>query len=165
MVGRGHTKIDLSPLRDIVKDVSNGRSPEMKACYRKWGKRYETFIRRDFVKQSRGGMRWPKLSPATIKARKKKGKGAMILRDTGTLLNALTIGAPGNHFSLEKNGCTIGFGGSTSHPEGKASIADIARFHDEGTNKLPRRQILINPDQATVDGMGIDVKTAISRMK
>lgn len=164
MARRYHTRIDLSPLRGIIKAIAQGRSVPMRWCFQQWGKRYGVFIRGDFKRQSGGGGRWPVLSPETIARRKKEGKGAKILRNLGHLLTALDIGAPGNRFELMKTGCLFGFGGPAKHPGGKARIADIARFHDEGTNRLPQRKIIVPPDGATVAAMGGDLKRAISRM-
>ena len=165
MIERFHATVDLTPLKKHVEAISRGSSTPIQRCHRRWGKRYEAFIRRDFTRQSSGGGRWPALDPATVARRRKEGVGAKILRDTGTLLAALTIGAPGNVFKLEKDGCLFGFGGPARHPGGKARIADIARFHDSGAGTLPQRQIIVPPDAATIAGMESDVKWAIDQLK
>lgn len=163
-----HSRIDLSPLRKLVDQIAAGRLDALQQCYRRWGHRYEAFVRRRFVKNSSGGGDWPKLKSTTMKARRsgtRKGKGVQILRDTGTVHAALSIGAKGNHFQLLRDGCEFGFGGTAAHPEGHASIADIARFHDQGAGHLPKRQIIVEPDAATVAAMAEDVKWAINRVK
>ena len=147
--------------------------------FKQWGARYLTFAKRRFVKMSRGG--WKPLAASTIKGRrgpgksrraKRGGRGAKtttrggaknvsILRDTGTLLNALSIGAPGNLFKPIVAGIRVGFGGPSRHEGGQASIRDIAYFHDTGAGRLPRRQIIVGPDGPTVKRMKADVLRAI----
>ena len=84
--------------------------------------------------------------------------------DTGTLYNALTIGNPGNWLEDVKNGVKFGFGGPSRHPSGSATIADIAKFHDTGDG-VPKRQIIVEPDSATVAAMVEDFKRAMKRIK
>lgn len=151
------TTIDLKPLQALVNKIQNGSDPRLQAVFKVWGRQYESFIRKRFIKLAKGGAdadgySWPKLSPMTIAGRRKgKGKSGNveILRDTGTLLNALTIGAPGNHFNPLKDGFEYGFGGSAKHPSG-FTITDLAIAHDEGKGRLPERKILVPPDQETM---------------
>lgn len=163
-----------------------GRQPggPVDAMFRQWGKRYLTFTRRRFVAQSRGGGEWRPLAPSTIKARrggkrrrtrsprartKTTTRGSAtaatvaILRDTGTLFKALTIGLPGNLFQRIKDGIKVGFGGPARHPGGKATIRDIAVFHNEGKG-VPKRQILVRPDSALIAAMMRDAQRAVQRM-
>ena len=89
-----------------------------------------------------------------------------ILRDTGTLFGALDVGGRGTLFKDLPNGIRVGFSGTTRHPKGKATLADIAGFHDQGGKggRPPQRQILVAPDQATVRGMLADAERATARM-
>jgi hypothetical protein len=150
--------------------------------FKQWGARYLAFARRRFTEQSRGGGEWPDLAPATKKARRgggrrktrskrartkttSRGTGRKfaILKDTGTLFNALTIGAPGNLFRRVNGGIRVGFGGPATHPDGDATIRDIAVFHDQGDG-VPKRQIIVPPDRPTQIGMQGDTQRAVQRL-
>lgn len=97
---------------------------------------------------------------------------AAILRDTGILFAALQpqfVGAPGQLQERLPNGIRVGIGGPSAHPDaggkgGRVTIGDIAFFHDQGLGRNPRRQIIVEPDQATLDAMVRDLDTAIARM-
>jgi len=133
--------------------------------FTRWVKRYESFAKRRFVKMSRGG--WKPLAASTLKGRrggKGKRRKAAILIDTGTLVKSLTIGATGNMIEWLRNGVRYGIGGPAKHPDGKATIADIARFHDSGKGRLPKREIIVAPDAATVNAMKRDVKSAVTAL-
>lgn len=95
--------------------------------------------------------------------------GVSILRDTGTLFNALSIGAYGNVNKAIPNGVRFGFtdvihGTLNVAKPSFATIAEIAGYHNAGGNRgnnPPQRLILAPPDQTTIRGMGIDMKNAI----
>lgn len=152
-------RFDLSPLKWLVKQFQ-GFLPD--PLPKQWGVRYSAFLRRRFVRMSGGG--WTPLAESTKAARRLAGKGAKILRDTGTLLSALTIGHAGNLFKKIRGGVRFGFGGGASHPDGGATIAQIARWHDAGSGNLPQRQIVVEPDAKTIRGMAGDVKRSVVRV-
>lgn len=156
-------RLNVNGLNRFGREVrrSFGGGP-IDAMYKKWGARYLAFVRRRFVKFSRGGGDWAPLDPQTVKRRRKgKGRGgAATLRDTGTLLTALTVGSPGNLFKRTSRGIRVGFGGPSRHPDGKATIADIARFHDAGSGDLPQRSIIVAPDAPTITRMNADAAAA-----
>ncbi len=178
--------IDMSPLKrfqaEMNRSVRSGQlTGPIGTMFKQVGALYLTFTRRRFIRMSRGG--WKPLKASTIKARRggkrratrspqartkttTRGSAAnvSILRDTGILLNALTIDAPGNLFRGIRGGIRVGFGGPARHPEGKATIRDIAVAHDEGRGRLPKRQILARPDTQTVSQMQGRVKVAIQRL-
>lgn len=92
-----------------------------------------------------------------------------ILRDTGTLFNALSPafhGAPGAIEQEIPGGIRVGYGGPHrySGKGSKASIADIASFHQEGAGHLPIRQIIVAPPQAVVDAMASDMDRALKQL-
>jgi len=96
---------------------------------------------------------------ALRKAAASGGGQVAILRDTGTLFSALDpifVNVPGAHEKLLAKGIEVGFGGPQKHPKGKATIADIAAFHQFGGTNLPRREILVDPDDGTMTGMVTD---------
>ena len=166
-----------------VAGAVGGDGEPMRWVFRQWGARYLTFARQRFVRYSRGGGDWKPLAPSTLKQRRGakrrrtrsrrahtktttrgSARRVAILRDTSTLLNALTIGAPGNLYKLIRKGIRVGFGGPSRHPKGKMTIRDIAVAHDEGQGRLPKRQILVEPDQRTVTGMLSDLRRGVQRL-
>jgi len=70
-----------------------------------------------------------------------------ILIDTGTLMATLSpkLGRPGQYENHIPYGIQVGFGGPGQHPKGKATIADIAVFHQFGRGHNPVREILVDP--------------------
>ena len=125
----------------------------------------------DFVKSysaPRNIKMGPRVSMTSVgRGRKRKAVGitVSILRDTGTLLNALTFGNPGNIVKGRRGGIDVGFGGPARHGKGQgASIVDIAWFHHSGAGHLPRRRILVDPDDRTRRSMIADGQRALQRL-
>ena len=160
---------DLEPLKKIMAlEDPTGRIEE---AFRTWGVIYRAAMQERFMIFSRGGGDWPPLAPSTIAGRRhgkggkhKRGKKALararasgggqvsILYDTGLLYAALDPNfgpLPGQYQEILKNGLRVGFGGPGAYPEGGATIADIAGFHQEGGPKLPQRKILVDPPEET----------------
>jgi hypothetical protein len=144
--------------KGFVGSAAAGFGGPIGRAIKQWGVRYLTETKRRFVKNSGGGGEWPGLKKITkrratgtrrrkvdSKERKAAEKKVKILRDTGTLFRALSIGNPGNLFKRIRGGVRVGFGGPSKHPDGEATIRDIAVFHDEGKGDLPKRQILHKP--------------------
>jgi len=172
--------IRLDGLKRFVSLVNNGLQKEtsgpMDSFLKRVGIRYLAFVRRRFVRFSRGGGDWKPLSLATIKQRRGKKRrrtraGARaktttrgsairpaILRDTGTLLNALTVNAPGNLLKRIPYGVRVGFGGPARHPGGKATIRDIAAFHNIGKG-VPKRRIIVEPTRELHNNIQRDLRT------
>jgi hypothetical protein len=106
---------------------------------------------------------------ASVAKRKALGLALVvsILRNTGTLFAALNPVFTRKPGALEESipfGVRVGYGGPAKHPKGKASIADIAGFHNAGAGHLPRRQIIVPPDQRTIDGMVADMERGMKRL-
>lgn len=95
------------------------------------------------------------------------GKGISILWDTGVLFGALSAEPTGTGGWIERElpqGIEVGFGGPTQHGDGKATIADIALFHQEGGPNLPQRKIIVEPPERVVKAMVKDLSRAIQRV-
>ena len=90
------------------------------------------------------------------------GAGTSILRDTGTLMNALSIGHSGNRIDKRIQAVAFGFRGA-KHPGGKVTVKDIATFHQTGAGPLPVRAILVQPDEPTRRGMLADGTRAMQQ--
>ena len=175
-------KVDIRGLTKFVKGIKAGSqisgSGPMNDMLKAWGSRYLVFAERRFSKFSRGGGDWKPLAESTKKARRGGGKRRKtrssrastkttsrgtgkkfgILWNTGQLVNALKKGGKGNLFKRVKGGIQVGFGGSAKHENklGKrsyATIAEIATHHNVGGGNLPRREILVKPDEATIRAM------------
>lgn len=153
--------IKLYRLRRFRQLAATGGGPFRK-LYKQWGARYRGFVRTRFVRFSRGGGSWPKL-----KSKRRRGAlgAAAILRDTGTLFAALQpvfIGSPGAIEQDIEFGIRVGYGGPHKHPSGAGvSIADIASFHQVGAGALPRREIIVAPDNTTIAAMKKDALRAL----
>lgn len=164
----------LIKLRRIIRKGLERASGPIRDAIRQWAYRYRGFAQERFDRFSKGRGDWPGLKASTIRQRRRgdkrargKRKRASILRDTGTIFSALEpnfIGAPGQ---LEKDipfGVRVGFGGPHKHPKGKATIADIAHFHQSGTGPLPKREIIVDPDRETQEGMAEDMESAFRKV-
>ncbi len=179
--GNNKVKLDLRRLKKFVREIESHRGAKINNMYKQWAARYLGFARRRFVKNSRGGGNWPGLKPATVRGRRsgrtkttsvkkrKTGGAVAILRNTGTLLGALEVGSGGN-FKRLRNGVRVGF---LSHSKAKTrtstgikpsslSIAKLAAIHNFGKGHMPKRQIIVDPDRQTVNGMIRDKKVAIN---
>ena len=178
----GTVKLDMRPLKRFAAEVrrdlrTNGSGP-IRQMLRQWGRRYLGFTKKRFLKLSRGGGDWKALAPSTIRGRRKPrgttarsktrrtGGKAAILRNTGTLVAALSVGGRGNMFKDIPNGVRVGFQGGVKHPSGKATIAEIAVFHNVGGRggKPPQRAILVEPDRATIRAMEQDGVRAVGKL-
>jgi hypothetical protein len=67
------------------------------------------------------------------------------------------LGAPGSFEQYEFFSVKTGFGGPAAHPQDKATIADIASFHNEGAPPhLPQRKIIVLPTPELLNLMSKD---------
>jgi len=157
-------------------------SPEFGAVRRQWSARVSAYTLRRFDQFSRGGGNWPALTTGTVRGRRggrskvsarssslartrdgglvNAGKNVSILKDTGTLRNALRLGSPGNASRDIKDGIEYGIAGGPatirvgSESIGKApTVGQIARWHQDGAGDNPKRLIVVRPDAATLRAM------------
>jgi hypothetical protein len=175
-------KVNLEPLKKWAEKIetacrngggAGGVSGAIGAAFRQWGARFRSFVQLRFDKFSKGGGDWKPLADSTKRARRGARKGAKgarsfaLLRDTGTLFMALTPEFKSEPGQLEEGipfGVRVGFGGPARHPNGTATIADIANFHQHGGPHLPMRKIIVPLDQHTVDLMSGDMQRAIDKL-
>jgi hypothetical protein len=93
--------------------------------------------------------------------------GVSILRDTGTMLNALNIGAAGNVLRREGPVMKYGIGGPAGHPGGKLTIGRLAVYHQLGGSipgRPPQREILVQPTAEVQRAMAQDASRAVRNM-
>lgn len=181
-------KVDLKPLIQFRKNVDqdlrsggqqSGGSPIANAI-KQWAVRYRAYIQERFYNYSLGGGDWPPLKISTIRARRgrkvkrgrsKIGLSAAILRDTGTLFNALSpefVNKPGAIQEDIPFGVRVGYGGPgtyTKKHKGNATIADIANFHQIGAGHLPIREIIVPPSEHVIELMQQDMERALTKMR
>lgn len=173
---RASIKIDLSELKKYQRHIDqdlraggqiSGGSPIANAL-RQWAVRYRAWIQERFLKYSRGGGDWKPIKKAT--ARRKKS--TLILQDTRTLFNALSpefTNKPGAISDTIPFGVRVGFGGPGKYTKKGggvgASIADVAHFHQVGAGLLPKREIIVKPDEQLLQQMAGDMERALIRMR
>lgn len=161
----------LQRYREVVEqDLRGGGAGPIRACMKQWAARYRSWAQERFTKFSRGGGDWPPLSPRTIAGRR-KGKGgglvAAILRNLGLLFQVLSptfAHKPGQLEEQISMGVRVGYGGPGSYPKGRATIADIASFHQMGGAHLPQRKIIVDPPQVLVGQMADDMTRALQKL-
>tara|TARA_Y100000310_G_scaffold171492_2_gene171695 strand:+ start:8505 stop:8951 length:447 start_codon:yes stop_codon:yes gene_type:complete len=78
---------------------------------------------------SLGGSKWKPLSARTLAGRKKSGRGAKILRDTGRLSMSFVSGGSSNIFRIGPQSVTVG------------TEVDYAEQHEKGID-VPKRKML-----------------------
>ena len=171
---------DLAKVKKFQKAFSKSPSPYVKAAYKQWGVRYLAWTKKRFIANSQGGGEWADLAESTIKQRragsrkhkKKSGKGyrkrnpkkVAILRDTNTLLAGLDVGNGGNLFKYINQGVRVGFAGKKHKGSKRATIREVAEFHQNGGKNLPKRQILHKPDKELTTSMVKDLDRAIMKV-
>lgn len=178
-------KVNLSRLRAFRSQIEAGwknTAGPFRDCFLQWGHRYRAAMQKRFVRFSRGGGDWPPLAESTRRRRMggrglgKRGRGKQharsgkfaILRDSGILFNTLEpefIGAPGQVQEAVPFGVKVGIGGPAMHKAGKASVAQIARFHQSGGPRLPKREIIVNAPAETIKMMRGDLINAVAKAK
>lgn len=168
-------RVNLKPLKNLTTGVTEGlRNPQsashIRDVLKKWAVRYRSFAQLRFDRFSKGRGDWQPLAPSTLRRRRKgKRKGvrkAAILRNTGTLFAVLDPTFTNQPGQLEKNipfGVTVGYGGPGRYPKGRATIADIASFHQEGGPHLPKRELIVTPDSRTLNAMAGDMTAAFRK--
>lgn len=174
-------------------DLSRSANGPVRQAVHQWAARFRSFTQERFDRFSKGGGSWPALALSTI-ARRRRGKTGRqtnrnslardtrrggrlvaaggvysILRDTGQLFAALTPFFSRKPGQLQQDipfGVRVGVGpdlyDSTSTQA--VTIQQIAQWHQEGAGHLPKREIIVPPDERTVSQMAADMERAIRRL-
>lgn len=131
-----------------------------------WGRIYRNYLQQRFKRNSRGGGgrggQWKGHAPSTIKRR---GRGAPILYETGTLQKEL-----GTHVepitTSRGIGVRIGYPPNTSHPTAKMTVARLAAIHQRGapSRNLPARPIVVFPPQRVLKEMSAKMRDALRQL-
>lgn len=164
--------LKLEPLKkfqkELERDLKQNTNGPIRKAIKQWAARFRSFVQERFDKYSKGGGDWAPLAESTKRGRR-GGAGAKhsILRDTGTLFAALAPEFRGGPGQLQEDipfGVRVGFGGPGLHPNGNATVADIAGFHQTGGPHLPQRKIIVEPDKKTTDKMAEDLERALKQL-
>jgi len=145
-------RFDLTGLKNLRRH-SRGQTGPFRRMWKQIGAQYLGFVRRRFIAFSKGGGDWADLAPSTKRQRrhgKGRGRAYAILRDTGLMVNALALGAPGSMLERHGRGIRVGFS-NRKHPESDFTFQDLADTHQRGnpSGNLPARPILVEPDERT----------------
>jgi hypothetical protein len=128
-----------------------------------WELVYRSFTRLRFAKFSKGGGDWAPLKPSTLKRRRGGGGNAAILRDTGAMFASLQ---PTTDSGSILQSTALPFGlrmdleGAKSYANGP-TLAEVATYHHKGGGRLPAREILVKPDQKTIESMASHAKRIV----
>ena len=147
-----------------------------------WAQRIRTFLLREFDKNSKGGGKWaplkrPRREPKPARIDKRNAEqvaiGAhfanqAILVDTGALRMALNPrehkpgGLEAIRIEGDKATLSVGWGGNDLNPPSKRhktkrsphiTISELAVIHHYGTQHIPARPLLVQPNEATMDAL------------
>ena len=122
-----------------------------------------SFEKRRFDRESQGGGEWPDIKESTKRARVRRAVGRvanirafldgtffLILRDLGTLRNALEPGDANNVRHDRPMGVEL------------EVTVPYARFHQEGTSHMPERAIFVDPDADTIGAIRADLENGVA---
>ena len=172
MIGlRIKVKVDTTPWKGLLRDFKQGRGRFWTQLRPLWALRYSAYLRRRYVRLSRGSGEWDDLANSTKRQRRGARRGSTgsrkfsVLVDTGILKQAVNVGAKGNLNKKLRDGIRFGIGGNTRHPEGKLTIGQLAVFHHEGNRRkgLPARPIIVAPDRKTNRALEQQMVRALKR--
>jgi hypothetical protein len=159
-----YVNLNLNPLRKYRKalrqELLTGTDPNNMLMT--FGRRYLAFLRDRFRINRAGGGEWPHLKPETIL--RTKGQRLGILHVTGAVFNALRQGQPGNLFKRIQYGVRVGLGGPAKHPNSDKTIAQIGIWHDQGTEHVPQRRIIVPPDAPLLKLCRDDAKRTVEKL-
>lgn len=118
-----------------------------------------------------GGGEWAELAPSTQRQRERLGYDPdrpILIRDA-TVYGALFPYATGNLFEVMSDGVRAGIGGGDIHPgyageRSTETIGQIAYWLHNGTEKMPARPILVEPEPDTLTAMGRAVTVTVATM-
>jgi hypothetical protein len=151
---------DLSAVRRMTQRaqrLSPTRQP-LRRGFETAAAHYLDDIRGRFLANSKGGGEWPDLAPSTKAARARRmgrrgGAGALsrfpILIETGALLRSLSPGQAGSIQRWLPDGIRVGSG------------VPYGVYHQHGTGRMPRRQVLHHPRGPTIERMRLTLSSAI----
>lgn len=166
----GTVSTDLRGLRRFREDIKPfAKTREVATLFNKWAADYRTFLKARYEKFSKGGGNWRRLRPETIRRKRRRGGKRFILRDTDVLYRALNrrfTPAAGAFQRRVGFGVEVGFSDTFRHPHSRSgvTVGAIASYHNAGGGRLPRRQIMVLPDQRTKQLFVIEAQNTLGKL-
>lgn len=136
-----------------------GIEPEFGAAFHDMNTYYRTFLQERYRKYSKGGGNWKKLAASTIA---RKGHNTILI-DTDrmfSLFQPQIVKTSGLLSNADKLGMTVDGGGKGYYPSGK-SVSEVMGYHQAGGGRLPRRKVIVGPDDATANKIARRYEQAI----
>jgi hypothetical protein len=156
------TKINLNGRIQRLVEVVEGDPKALEGIFKVMDRIYRAFIRLRWRRFSKGGGNWAPLSPLTVK---RKGND-LILIDTKLAYESVSPEFE-EVFSILPNKRTqykavVTFGSKEMYPSG-ISVNQVMSYHQEGTDSMPARPVLVSPDTATKRNMERKCKEEITK--
>ncbi len=135
---------------------SVGSTPRTRKALKKWEHMYGVFLRKRFRRYSQGKEDWPKLKPATIKAKMRKYtpyRSRLILRATDKMIRSIQPRLK-SRTSTDRGfvAKVQAVDGRKRYPKGP-KVIQVVGWHDQGVGTLPKREIVVPPDNKTLEKM------------
>jgi hypothetical protein len=144
------------PIKRYIHKLRNG-SPAGRKTLNEWAKIQREFLYKRYERYSEGGGDWEPLKEKTILQKLKKGLLPFILRATDTMMESLNPHNPGvgSYTKIHPNlfKVVVGFNTFAGHPMSKKTIGRLAEIHHEGRGRVPVREVVEEPDRATINKM------------
>lgn len=135
--------VDLRNHLRVRSDIFRGTGV-IKKIQASWEEIYNAFIVERFDRFSLGGGNWRRLSPTTV--RRKRRHRNEILVHTRYMRQKLQKGI--KILQSDRGKIRLGFEMGMMHPDSDLTVEELAEIHDQGFG-VPQRRILVLPDDRT----------------
>ena len=154
--------INLNGRVQRLVEVVEGDPKALEGIFKIMDRIYRAFIRLRWRRYSRGEGDWAELRPATVK---RKGHD-LILIDTKLAYESVNPTFE-EVFSIQLAKRTqfkavVAFGSKESYPSG-LTVNEVMSYHQEGTDNMPARKVLVSPDTSTKRNMERKCKEAVTK--
>lgn len=131
----------------------------MKKAMERWIPIYRLFVFERFLRFSRGGGNWKRLRRSYVREKQRNGYSTGILTRTNILKQELRPkgGARGVLVVRHPNKLTVVFAPRKKYPSGIA-VRQVLSIHDEGQGHMPRRTVLVSPDNRVFKKMVVEAE-------
>lgn len=154
--------INLNGRVQRLVEVVEGDPKALEGVFKAMDRIYRAFVRLRWRTFSRGGGNWKPLRPRTIA---RKGH-ARILFDTELAYDSVSPEFE-EVFSIKPDKRTqfkadVTFGSKKQYPSG-ITVNEVMGYHQEGTDNMPARPVLVSPDLRTKKSMEKKCKELITK--
>lgn len=152
MAGSVRVIINLNGRVQRLVEAVEGKPEALSGIFKAMDRIYRAFIRLRWRRASKDDGTWATLSPSTIK---RKGHD-LILIDSKLAYESVNPEFE-EVFSILPNKRTqykaeVTFGSAAFYPSG-VSVNQVMSWHQEGTDRMPARPVLVSPDTTTKRNM------------